>query len=154
MSQIYVGEEDAAAPAEPVNFPAELAAAAVDFAKAAALTVQEILNIVPRTLNLLPFMSAPELSFFNAAPEVVDNTRLEASLVQSFTDSAGSPRAGQVAAIAFSVFVLLYVPCMVAVSAMRHEFGARWMWAQIGFTLALAWTAAVLVFQVGRLIYA
>jgi ferrous iron transport protein B len=40
---------------------------------------------------------------------------------------------------------------MVAVAAMRQEFGARWMWTQIGYTLALAWIAAVLVFQVGKL---
>ena len=56
------------------------------------------------------------------------------------------------AALAFNVFVLLYVPCMVAVAAMRQEFGGRWMWTQIGYTLALAWLAAVLVFQVGRLL--
>ncbi|MFZ2487599.1 MAG: ferrous iron transport protein B [Anaerolineae bacterium] len=154
MSQIYVGEEEAAAPAEPVDFPAELAASGVGFAKAVALTVQEIINIVPRTVNLLPFVNLPEVSFFDDAGEEEDTTGLQAALVQSFTASAGSARAGQIAAVAFSVFVLLYVPCMVAVSAMRQEFGARWMWTQIGFTLALAWTAAVLVFQVGRLIYA
>lgn len=152
MSQIYVGDEDSEAPAEAVNFPAELAASLLDFGKAAALTVQEIFNIVPRTVNLLPFVNLPEVSFFSDAGEEEDTSSLEAALVQSFTVSAGSERAGQVAAVAFSVFVLLYVPCMVAVSAMRHEFGARWMWAQIGFTLALAWFAAVLVFQVGRLV--
>jgi len=32
---------------------------------------------------------------------------------------------------------------------MRQEFGTRWMWAQIGYTLVLAWAAAVLVFQIG-----
>lgn len=152
MSQIYVGEEEATAPAEPVDFPAELAASGLGFAKAAALTVQEIINIVPRTVNLLPFVNLPEVSFFNDAGEEEDTTGLQAALVQSFTASAGSERAGQVAAVAFSVFVLLYVPCMVAVSAMRQEFGARWMWTQIGFTLALAWIASVLVFQVGRLL--
>jgi Fe2+ transport system protein B len=34
---------------------------------------------------------------------------------------------------------------------MRQEFGARWMWTQIAYTLLLAWLAAVLVFQVGKL---
>jgi Fe2+ transport system protein B len=34
---------------------------------------------------------------------------------------------------------------------MRQEFGGLWMWAQIGFTLVLAWVAAVLVFQIGSL---
>jgi ferrous iron transport protein B len=54
--------------------------------------------------------------------------------------------------VAFTVFVLLYVPCMAAVSAMRQEFGSRWMWTQIFFTFMLAWVAAVLVFQVGKLL--
>jgi ferrous iron transport protein B len=40
---------------------------------------------------------------------------------------------------------------MAAVAAMRQEFGGRWTWAQIGYTFALAWLAAVLVFQVGKL---
>lgn len=57
----------------------------------------------------------------------------------------------RVAAVAFNVFVLLYVPCMAATAAMRQEFGSRWMWAQVGFTLALAWLATVLVFQIGTL---
>ncbi len=72
-------------------------------------------------------------------------------LVDAFTLSAGSAASGAVAAVAFNVFVLLYTPCMSAVAAMRQEFGARWMWAQIGYTLALAWLAAVVTFQVGRL---
>jgi ferrous iron transport protein B len=55
--------------------------------------------------------------------------------------------------VAFNVFVLLYVPCMAATAAMRHEFGWRWMWVQVAYTLALAWVAAVLVFQVGRLLF-
>jgi Fe2+ transport system protein B len=38
---------------------------------------------------------------------------------------------------------------MAAVAAIRQEFGSRWMWAQVGFTLVLAWIAAVLVFQIG-----
>ena len=67
--------------------------------------------------------------------------------------TAGSPTAGAIAAVAFTGFVLLYVPCMAAVSAMRQEFGSRWMLAQIAFTLILAWLAAVLVFQVGSALF-
>jgi Fe2+ transport system protein B len=36
---------------------------------------------------------------------------------------------------------------------MKQEFGSKLMWIQIGFTTALAWVAAVLVFQVGKLIF-
>jgi ferrous iron transporter FeoB len=105
----------------------------------------------PRTINLLPFVEIGEVNFFGGAEEEESTTRLESALVNSFTESAGSPALGALAALAFNVFVLLYVPCMVAVAAMRQEFGGRWMWMQIGYTLALAWIAAVLVFQVGKL---
>jgi len=50
------------------------------------------------------------------------------------------------------VFVLLYVPCIAAVSALRHEFGTRWMLLQAGYTLGVAWLGAVLVYQGGRLL--
>ncbi len=69
----------------------------------------------------------------------------------SFNQSAGSAAAGAIAAVAFNVFVLLYIPCVAATAAVRHEFGARWMWMQVGYTFAVAWIAAVLVFQVGKL---
>ena len=151
MSQIYAGETAAASePAgTPVPFVASAAAALVDLGRALVLTLQEIVNIVPRTLNLLPGLDIPLLNVFGSAAETEDLSGLQAALVQSFNATAGSAEAGAVAAVAFTVFVLLYVPCMAATAAMRHEFGARWMWAQIGFTLALAWLASVLVFQIG-----
>jgi ferrous iron transport protein B len=153
MSQIYLPEADEAVAeeAEPTTFLEDVGGAVVGFGEAAVLTVQETLNIIPRTINLIPRVELPEFNFFGAEEEEEDTSTLEAALVDSFTESAGSPEAGTVAAVAFNVFVLLYVPCMVAVAAMRQEFGARLMWIQIGFTTALAWVAAVLVFQVGKL---
>jgi ferrous iron transport protein B len=153
MNQIYVSEEAGVVEeeAEPTTFMQDVGASLVGFGQAAVLTVQEVINIIPRTINLLPFVEIGEVSFFGGDEEEESTTRLESALVNSFTESAGSAAAGTVAALAFNVFVLLYVPCMVAVAAMRQEFGARWMWTQIGYTLALAWIAAVLVFQVGRL---
>ncbi len=153
MNQIYVNEgpaEETAAPSSP--FTEEVGSSLIGFGEAAVLTVQETLNIAPRTINLFPGVEVPEFNFFPDAGEEENTTRLEAALVDTFTRSAGSKEAGKVAAVAFNVFVLLYVPCMVAVAAMRQEFGHRWMWAQIGYTLILAWAAAVVVFQVGKLL--
>jgi ferrous iron transport protein B len=151
MNQIYVGEESAFEVEEPTTFGHEVGSALLGFGEAAVLTVQEVLNIVPRTVNLLPGVEFAEFNFFGTEEGVEDNTRLEAALINSFNRSAGSAELGALAAVAFNVFVLLYVPCMVAVAAMRHEFGSRWTLAQIGYTLGLAWVAAVLVFQVGKL---
>jgi ferrous iron transport protein B len=54
---------------------------------------------------------------------------------------------------AFMVFVLLYMPCVVVAIAMRQEFGG-WKWFGVAFAyqMVLAWTAAMLVYQGGRLL--
>jgi ferrous iron transport protein B len=150
MSQIYVGDDTAESEVEMGSFAEELGTSLLGFGKAILLTVQEVLNIAPRTVNLIPGLNVGEFSFLGQETEE-STTRLQASLINAFTQSAGSEALGRLAAVAFNVFVLLYVPCMAAVAAMRHEFDSRWMWTQIGYTLALAWLAAVLVFQVGRL---
>ncbi len=63
-----------------------------------------------------------------------------------------SGRHGALAALAFMVFVLVYTPCMAAISAERQEFGSRVMWASIVGQTALAWLLAFLVFQGGLLL--
>jgi ferrous iron transport protein B len=56
-------------------------------------------------------------------------------------------------AFGFMVFVLLYMPCVVVAIAMRQELGGwRWFGVAFAYQTALAWTAALLVFQVGRLL--
>ncbi len=149
MSQIYVGEDEDEV-VEMGSFAEELGGAVLSFGEALLLTVQEVLNIAPRTVNLIPGLDIGEFSFLGEEAEE-STTRLQASLINAFTQSAGSDALGRLAAVGFNVFVLLYVPCMAAVAAMRQEFGSRWMWAQIGYTLTLAWLGAVLVFQIGRL---
>jgi ferrous iron transport protein B len=159
MNQIYVQEARDAAlvgddeAVEPTTVGEDLVLSVVGFGKAAVLTVQEVINIVPRTINMIPGIHLGEIAFFLETGDIEENTSsLQTALVASFSASAGSIEAGMVAAVAFTVFVLLYVPCMAAVSAMRQEFGSRWMWTQIFFTFMLAWVAAVLVFQVGKLL--
>lgn len=152
MNQIFVsadGAGDVVVETQPVS--AEILTSLRSLGQALLLTVQEVINIIPRTVNLIPGIEIGQVSLLGGDAAADDTTALEAALVSSFSRSAGSAAAATAAAAAFSVFVLLYVPCMAAVSAMRHEFGARWMWAQIGFTLALAWAAAVVVFQIGKL---
>ncbi len=57
------------------------------------------------------------------------------------------------AAFAFMVFVLLYMPCLPACIAIKHESG-KWKWALFTafYTTFLAWICATLVFQIGSLI--
>ena len=54
---------------------------------------------------------------------------------------------------AFLVFVLLYMPCVAAVAAMRREMeSTRWAVGTIAAQTFLAWLLAVVVYQVGLLI--
>lgn len=144
MSQVYIGSADsevstdAAAP----SFVGDVEQITGSFAEATVLTAQEIVNIVPRTLNLIPGVTMPEADFLGAA-ESDDTSALSAVLTRAFTP---------LSAVAFTVFILLYVPCMTATAAMRHEFGSRWMLYQIGYTLILAWVGAVVVYQGGLLL--
>ncbi len=58
-----------------------------------------------------------------------------------------------VSAYAFMVFVLLYTPCVAAVSAIHKELKSpKWTAIAIGYQLALAWFMSALVFQVGTLV--
>jgi len=51
------------------------------------------------------------------------------------------------------VFVLLYVPCMVAVAVIKRESGS-WKWAVLaaGYTTVLAYLVSLVVYQGGRLL--
>lgn len=56
-------------------------------------------------------------------------------------------------AYAFMVMALIYVPCVATIAAIRRETNS-WGWTAfaVGYSLALGWMMAVLVYQVGRLL--
>ncbi|HMQ34182.1 MAG TPA: ferrous iron transport protein B [Chloroflexaceae bacterium] len=103
--------------------------------------VGDALRAVPSLVGVN--LAAPEEE--EAAPD-----GLAAAIRGGFTASSGGH--GSLAALAFLVFVLLYTPCMVATAAARHEFGAGWMWVSVVGQFAIAWLAALLVFQGGLLL--
>ena len=49
------------------------------------------------------------------------------------------------AAVALMVFLLLYVPCVATLAALRTSFGTRWMLFSAAYQLAVAYLAAALV---------
>ena len=55
-------------------------------------------------------------------------------------------------AFSFMVFSLLYVPCVASITTIRSEASAKWAWFAIGYTCAVAWVAATLIYQIGRVI--
>jgi ferrous iron transport protein B len=56
------------------------------------------------------------------------------------------------AVLAFLVFLLGYTPCVATLAAQHREIGLRWTCIGVGLQFVLAWSLAVCVFQVGRLI--
>ncbi len=153
MSQLYVDDRSAAGSADPdqVPFVEDAGEIITSLGKAGLLTVQETANIVPRTVNLLPVVHMPRADWLSqgSAP---DTTSLQSALTVQFSHTAGSPARGRLAAVAFNVFVLLYIPCMASVAALHHEFGLRWVIYQIGYTAGIAWLAAVITYQGGLLL--
>jgi ferrous iron transport protein B len=79
-----------------------------------------------------------------------DTSALAAPLRAGLEETSGGY--GAVAALALMVFVLLYVPCLATVAAIRQELGGRWAVLSVGMSLAVAWLAATAVFQAGRLL--
>jgi len=80
----------------------------------------------------------------------MEPTALMTAVHSSFEGSSGGR--GALASFSFMVFVLLYTPCMVAVAAEKHEFGAKWMWVSMIGQFVLAWIASVAIFQIGSLL--
>ncbi len=130
MSQVYEVEEEAAsAEAETPTFIEDVQDIVVGFGTA-------LLDTAKATISLLPGV--------NLMGDAGDdsNSALQAALRDHFTS---------LQAVAFSVFVLLYTPCMATVGALRHEFGTRWMWFSVAYMFGIAWLAAVIVYQIGSL---
>ncbi len=84
------------------------------------------------------------------AEEEPEPTDLMQAVQVNFEASSGGHRA--LAGLALMVFVLLYMPSMVAVAAEQQKFGAKWMWVSIVGQLVIAWLAAFLVYQGGLLL--
>jgi ferrous iron transport protein B len=99
------------------------------------------------TLKSIPLIVGIDL--FEDADEEEPSALMEA-IQADFERSSGGYAA--LAGLSFMVFVLLYTPCMVAIAAARHEFGARWMWVSVLGQFAVAWLVAFAVFQGGRLL--
>lgn len=55
-------------------------------------------------------------------------------------------------AFAFMAMILLYIPCVAALGTIKRETGSwKWTLFTIGYTLALGWTVATLIYQIGSL---
>jgi ferrous iron transport protein B len=130
MGEIYAPEAPAKDAAEAPALAEDLKQIVVSFGGAAADAVTNVVStFLPASL---------------AAEEQEEASPLRAAVGKAFTP---------LTALGFMIFVLLYMPCVVVAIAMRQEFGGwKWFGVAFGYQTVLAWTAALLVFQVGRLL--
>jgi ferrous iron transport protein B len=84
------------------------------------------------------------LSMFYGFSLTADSAVIAAALSGTF--------ASPLAAFAFLVFILLYVPCVAAISTAYREFGSlKWTAALVGWQILVAYTASFIVYQLGSL---
>lgn len=129
MSQIYLGDQTAQ-PVEPTAFKEDLAVIGWGFLDAGVRSGKILLSIIPG-VNLAGEKTEGE------------DTALSLALRDRFTP---------LGATAFLVFVLLYVPCVATLGAIKHEFGASWAAASAVYQTVVAWLFAFVVYQGGLLL--
>jgi len=129
MSQIYLGGQDTEVP-EPSTLGEDLIGIGKGFADATISSGKILLSIIPG------------VDLVNEETERED-TALSLALRENFTP---------LSAAALLVFVLLYVPCVATLGAIKHEFGSSWAVTSAVYQTAVAWIAAFIVYQGGHLL--
>ena len=129
MSQIYLGDE-AAEPVAPTNLGDDLLSIGQGFVEATLRSGKILLSILPG------------VRLGNEEAERED-TVLSLALRERFTS---------LSAVALLVFVLLYVPCVATLGAIKHEFGTSWAVTSAVYQTAVAWIAAFIIYQAGLLL--
>jgi ferrous iron transport protein B len=133
MAEIYVKKDEGKKEARPA-FADDLKEVGTSLAKATRESIG----------NVFANIGITSISAEESADKAAERNPLREELKKQFTP---------LAAYAFIVFVLLYIPCVVAIVAMVQELGS-WKWFGVTFVyqMALAWGMAALVYQGGKLL--
>ena len=129
LSQIYLGDIEPE-PVEPTTFTEDLTFIGKGFVNASISSGRIFLSILPG-VDLV------------GAGSQAEDTILSLALRDNFNI---------LSALALLVFVLLYVPCVATLGAIKHEFGTSWAWISAVYQTGVAWIAAFLVYQIGSLL--
>jgi ferrous iron transport protein B len=129
MSQIYLSGEESET-TEPISFSNDVIGIGSGFVTATIDSGKILLSILPG-VNLIPADEAP------------NDTALGLALQKTFTP---------LSAMSMLVFVLLYVPCVATLGAIKHEFGASWAVTSAVYQTVVAWIVAFMIYQGGQLL--
>jgi ferrous iron transport protein B len=130
LAQVYGGETDMGVETSPSDVGAELKGIVTGFLQATSDALRALISVIPG-VNLM------------GEDGQVEDTSLSQALQGHFT---------ALTALAFLVFVLLYIPCIATMGAIKQEFGGHWAASAAIYQTLFAWLAAVFVFQGGRLL--
>jgi len=72
--------------------------------------------------------------------------------LQTATKPNGEHVFDQTVAYSFMLFILLYFPCIAALTAIRREAGTKWMIFEIFYTTGVAWLVSFIFYQLARLL--
>ena len=83
----------------------------------------------------------------DSATQAVDQ-----NVTTSTLDAMRAGFATDLAAFSYLVFVLLYIPCIATVGVIYKELGGFWATFSTAWSLIMAYTLAVLCFQIGSIV--
>lgn len=106
---------------------------------------------------IAPIFALCGFADWRASVSLVTGIAAKESIVSTmsvlFGSQALSAAFTPLSAFSFLVFVLLYTPCVAALSSISREMGSRkWTLFAVVYQLAVAWFASAFVYQVGTLI--
>jgi ferrous iron transport protein B len=129
LSEVYLGNSQTT-PVQPTTFVQDVTSIGKGFVNAGIRSGKILLSIVPG-VNL------------------VDNTtqREDTALSLILRDKFST-----LGAISMLVFVLLYVPCVATLGAIKQEFGISWAVTSAIYQTVVAWIFAFIIYQIGLLL--
>ncbi|AZG35687.1 MULTISPECIES: Fe(2+) transporter permease subunit FeoB [Shewanella] len=97
--------------------------------------------------NLLGIEPGDPLSIAIAGITDLDEAAMALSVDSSTFSALQTGFKSQIAAFSYLLFILLYTPCVAAMGALVHEFGAKWARFAAIWTFSLAYGSATVVYQ-------
>lgn len=129
MSQVYLGNGS--------NTPSQTTTIAQDITSIGTGFVNAGINSGRILLSILPGVNLTTQATQN------EDTLLSLALREHFST---------LGAISLLVFVLLYVPCVATLGALKHEFGMSWAITSAIYQTVVAWIFAFVIYQTGLLL--
>lgn len=104
-------------------------------------SLRQALLSIPENLRELPQAFANPI--LASAPDHSMDPGVYGLMVKRFT--------GPVGAFAYLLFVLLYMPCVSTIAAIRRELNNAWMWFSVAWSLMIAYGAGLVFYQLATL---